>query len=87
MAGFWELPHTDELPGLRGIRQQGAFRHTIVNTVFEVQVCSGTLRTPPAGMQWTDVLHNATPVTTISKKALDLASGFIINRRGAEATE
>jgi A/G-specific adenine glycosylase len=74
MAGFWELPHPEDLPGLAGIRQHGSFRHTIVNTVFEVQVCTGTLRRPPNGTQWTDPLHNGTPVTTISRKALELVA-------------
>jgi A/G-specific adenine glycosylase len=72
MAGFWELPHTEDLPGLQGVRHHGSFRHTIVNTVFEVKVCTGTLRRLPAGTQWNDPLHHGTPVTTISRKALHM---------------
>ncbi|HEY3839771.1 MAG TPA: A/G-specific adenine glycosylase [Bryobacteraceae bacterium] len=74
MAGFWELPNTGDLPALQGVRQHGAFRHTIVNTVFEVQVCTGTLRRLPAGTRWTDVSHHGTPVTTISRKAIELVA-------------
>ena len=57
MAGFWELPTTADLPGLSQIREHGAFRHTIVHTVFEVHVCTGILKRAPRGMVWTDELR------------------------------
>jgi A/G-specific adenine glycosylase len=72
MAGFWELPHTGDLPGLRAVRHHGSFRHTIVNTVFEVQVCTGVLRRAPAASQWMDPAQDGLPVTTVSRKALNL---------------
>ena len=74
MAGFWELPGPAELPGLANIQTHGSFRHTIVHTVFEVEVSTGVLQRTPKGMRWTDEAHRAIPVTTISRKALALAS-------------
>jgi A/G-specific adenine glycosylase len=74
MAGFWELPFTADLRGLTDIRHHGAFRHTIVHTVFEVEVCSGVLRRAPKGTRWMDPAHHAVPLTTISRKALKLAA-------------
>ena len=72
MADFWELPHTEDLAGLMKLRLHGSFRHTIVNTVFDVQVFTGELRRAPAGSQWMDPAHAAMPVTTISRKALSM---------------
>ena len=72
MAGFWELPATGDLPGLTNIRRHGSFRHTIVHTVFEVEVCSGLLKRAPKGARWMHPAHHAVPVTTVSRKALDL---------------
>jgi A/G-specific adenine glycosylase len=74
MAGFWELPATGDLPGLGDVRHCGTFRHTIVNTVFEVEVRTGILKNAPKGTQWVDAAHHAVPVTTISRKALELAA-------------
>lgn len=74
MAGFWELPYTADLPGLTNIRHQGAFRHTIVHTVFEVEVFTGVLQRAPWGTHWMDPAHHAVPLTTISRKALKLAA-------------
>ncbi len=74
MAGFWELPETAELPGLTAIRYQGAFRHTIVYTVFEVEVSTGVLQRAPLGANWMDTTGNSVPLTTITRKALDLVT-------------
>ncbi len=75
MAGFWELPPPADLPGLRNLRHQATFRHTIVNTIFEVQVCTGTLGRAPAGTRWTNPATGTLPVTTITRKALKLLVG------------
>ena len=73
MAGFWELPATEDLPGLANIRRHGSFRHTIVHTVFEVEVWSGVLKRAPKGAAWVDAADHAVPVTTVTRKALGLA--------------
>ena len=72
MAGFWELPRQEELAGLRNVQPRGSFRHTIVNTVFEVQVSTGTLRRIPSGARWTHPGKDGVPLTTITRKALEL---------------
>ncbi len=74
MAGFWELPETGDLPGLTGVRHHGGFRHTIVHTVFDVEVKSGVLKRIPEGFHWMDTAHHEVPLTTISRKALGLAA-------------
>jgi A/G-specific adenine glycosylase len=81
MAGFWELPHIEDLPGLKDLQHHGSFRHTIVNTVFEVQVCTGTLRRAPVGSRWTNPAEQGVPVTTVSRKAL----GLLARRMGSGA--
>jgi A/G-specific adenine glycosylase len=72
MAGFWELPSAEDLGGLQDVVQQGSFRHTIVNTLFEVEVCTGRIARVPAGYEWTDPGHLHIPMTTVSRKALKL---------------
>jgi uncharacterized protein (DUF849 family) len=74
MSGFWELPYTKNLANLRYIRHLGTFRHTIVNTVFQVQVCTGVLAGAPAGYSWMKQAQEKVPVTTITRKALSLAA-------------
>jgi A/G-specific adenine glycosylase len=74
MAGFWELPHTEDLRGLKNQRHRGSFRHTIVNTVFEVDVFTGELRRAPGQHQWVEPVQTGLPITTISRKALRLLS-------------
>jgi A/G-specific adenine glycosylase len=77
MAGFWELPATGDLRGLDNVRYCGTFRHTIVHTVFEVEVCTGTLKRAPKGASWIDAEHHAMPVTTISRKALEVRASAL----------
>ena len=71
LAGFWELPEPEQIPQARIIRTVGAFRHTIVNTRFHVQVLRATVTKVSAGFYWKDTkcLH-AFPLSTTSKKAL-----------------
>jgi A/G-specific adenine glycosylase len=72
MAGFWELPHLEDVTGVRTPVAQGGFRHTIVNTLYEVQVYTATLRRAPAGMHWKNAEQEDIPITTITRKALQL---------------
>ena len=77
MAGFWELPDIQDIADIEAA-WVGIFRHTIVNTLFEVQVHTGSLRRAPKGMRWADPEERDLPITTISRKALAL-----ITKRGA----
>ena len=39
MAGFWELPEREQVPGAEVTEAVGRFRHTIVHTTYLVEVC------------------------------------------------
>lgn len=74
LAEFWELPERDQLPDAKVIDYAGAFRHTIVNTTYLVEVCRATVGSRPEGFRWLakSSLGNV-PVSTTAKKALALA--------------
>jgi len=76
LAGFWELPAPDQLPGLRAARAIGTFRHTITNHRFLFTVLSGSVTRIPKNCQW-HALANLTeiPLSTSARKALRLAVG------------
>ena len=46
LAQFWELPEPEHLPDATVIDHAGAFRHTIVNTTYLVEVCRATDQCP-----------------------------------------
>lgn len=71
LAGFWELPAPEQIPGLRDARPLGSFRHTITNNRYTCSVISATTDEAPAGMRWFaefDLAH--IPLSTASRKAL-----------------
>ena len=75
MAGFWELPSPEELPGLRGTGEAGVFRHGITRHRYRVTVVTGTVARAPHGMRWFRPAELASiPVSTMARKALALAS-------------
>jgi A/G-specific adenine glycosylase len=71
LAGFWELPETDQLPGARLDGDAGQFRHTIVNTTYRFDVSRASVRGTPSGFHWlpTKNLHEVA-LSTTAKKAL-----------------
>jgi A/G-specific adenine glycosylase len=77
LAGFWELPTPEQLPGFTGIREIGAFRHTITHHHYEVAVLTGRLgpRVRAAlPLQWIPISRlGALPLSTTARKALRLA--------------
>jgi A/G-specific adenine glycosylase len=73
LAQFWELPERDQLPAAKVTDYAGAFRHTIVNTTYRVEVCRATIRSRPNGFQWLARSSlGDVPVSTTAKKALAL---------------
>jgi hypothetical protein len=74
MPGFWELPHKEDVPGLRDDAWIAVFRHTIVHTLFEVRVFTGTVDHAPSGARWIDPADESIPLTTITRKALKCAA-------------
>jgi A/G-specific adenine glycosylase len=75
LADFWELPESGQLPAAKVTKWAGAFRHTIVNTTYLVEVCQATVRCPPREFQWLPMSGLAdVPVSTTARKALALAA-------------
>jgi A/G-specific adenine glycosylase len=73
MAGFWELPAPEDLPGWHADKTLGSFRHTITHHHYTITVLTGNLPTPPRGFHWRSTRALARiPLTTIARKALRL---------------
>ena len=75
LAEFWELPEHEQLPHAKVTKSAGAFRHTIVNTTYLVEVWRATIRSVPKEFRWLSKgsLGNM-PVSTTARKALRLTS-------------
>lgn len=76
LAGFWELPEAEHVPGARALREIGKFRHTIVSTNHLCRVSLASVRSKAAGSMcvWTPLASLATvPLSTMARKALVLA--------------
>jgi len=82
MAGFWEFPAPEDLPGWREREILGAFRHTITHHHYTITVLTGRVSRAPAGLQWRSrEALEAIPLTTISKKALRLLASALSERK------
>jgi A/G-specific adenine glycosylase len=76
LAGFWELPEREQLPGATVLAAAGGFRHTIVNTTYLVQVYRASLKTFSSKLHWVPKSNLCNlPVSTTAKKALILLEG------------
>ncbi len=76
MAGFWELPHVEQLPSATLGDVVGQFRHTIVNTNYRFELVSASLRRIKAGFVWHP--RNAfaqIPLSTVTRKAFGCLAG------------
>ncbi len=73
LAGFWELPEREQVPGAKVSVAAGTFRHTIVHTTYLVQVSWATVSSRPKHLQWVPkgILRDL-PLSTTAKKALNL---------------
>jgi len=75
MAGFWDLPSPEDLPGSQTGTRLGEFRHTITHHHYTFTVLAAT---PPAGparppFRWFDpVALTRIPLSTTARKALNL---------------
>jgi len=71
LAGFWELPGPEQLPAARIGARIAAFRHTIVNTNYRVQIYSAAAGRVPKGFYWLTAGElNEFPLSTTARKAL-----------------
>jgi A/G-specific adenine glycosylase len=83
MAGFWELPGTEQLPQSEDLPAIGTFRHTITHHQYRVTVRSGSLArnvraVPP--LRWIPFAAlPSLPLSTTATKALRLA-GILASR-------
>ncbi len=75
MAGFWELPAPEDLPGWRPVTTLGTFRHTITHHHYTITVLTGNIPSAPRGFHWRRMhLLARIPLATIASKALRLMS-------------
>ena len=77
MAGFWDLPTPEDLPGARAGRPLGEIRHTITHHHYRLSVRQAAA--PPgrlsAGFRWCDAAQRESiPLSTTARKALVLAN-------------
>ena len=76
MAGFWELPAPDDLPGARVSASLGAVRHTITHHRYSIDVRTGAVPRGfvcPDDFQWVTLdERESLPLRTITRKALRL---------------
>ena len=73
MAGFWELPAPEDLPGWHDGETLGSFRHTITHHLYTITVQTGNLPGAPRGFEWRSMRAlRAIPLTTIARKAMKL---------------
>jgi adenine-specific DNA glycosylase len=78
MAGFWELPAPQDLPGWRPGKDLGSFRHTITHHHYAITVLTGQISRTPRGFRWRGARQLARmPLTTVSRKALRLLTADV----------
>jgi A/G-specific adenine glycosylase len=71
MAGFWELPEPEQLPGASSTAAIGRFRHTIMNHRYSVTVLLGRVGEVPPGFEWIAASRlPQLPLSTLARKAL-----------------
>ena len=74
MAGFWELPSPEQLPGARIGKSIGEFRHTITHHHYTFTVRAAVGRAAGAEFKWFAPAQLAeVPLSTTARKALQLA--------------
>jgi A/G-specific adenine glycosylase len=74
MAGFWELPSPEQLPGARIGARIGEFRHTITHHHYTFTVRAAVGRAAGAEFKWFAPAQLAeVPLSTTARKALQLA--------------
>jgi len=78
MAGFWELPAPQDLPGWRPAQDLGSFGHTITHHHYTITVLTGKISRAPRDFRWRRGVQLARmPLTTVTRKALRLLTDDI----------
>ncbi len=76
MAGFWDLPAPEHLPGAREKRKLGEIRHTITHHRYKLTVVAATRASAAGGPEfgWFEPARlGEVPLSTTARKALKLA--------------
>lgn len=76
MAGFWDLPAPEDLPGISPQPALGRFRHSITHHRYSFAVCPASLRGKPQGAEfrWFDPQRIVEiPLSTTARKGLQIA--------------
>ncbi|HEY1204492.1 MAG: A/G-specific adenine glycosylase [Bryobacteraceae bacterium] len=75
MAGFWELPETDQLPQAARREILGHVRHTIMDRRYVAAVIRAEVMRVPRGFVWVPESGlDALPLSTLARKALRAAA-------------
>lgn len=75
LAGFWELPRPEDLPGARLSAPLAVFAHAITRRRYRIAVVSAQLPRAPRGMRWFPVASlSAIPLGAAARKALAAVS-------------
>jgi A/G-specific adenine glycosylase len=73
LAGFWELPSPEQLPGMRRTAILGSFRHSITHHRYTFTVMEAAVARAPRGMRWfAEPELCDLPLSTTARKALRL---------------
>jgi hypothetical protein len=71
LAGFWELPDSEELPRAKLEAPVSRFRHTITRYSYHYIVWKASIRRVPLGFDWIDRTRlGEYPLSTAARKAL-----------------
>ena len=73
LAGFWELPEPEMVPGVAIGAEVGSFRHAIVNHRYEFRLVLATVGGGWGGCEWIEVKAFETlAVSTVFRKSLKI---------------
>lgn len=87
LAGFWELPEKQRLPVLETAEQVGSFRHSITHHDYDVAVWRAGPVKAPKGHRWfASEALSGLPLSTMSRKALELARVYPAAPTGISTT-
>jgi A/G-specific adenine glycosylase len=74
LAGFWELPPLEEIPGARRGGEYGTFRHSITHHRYRITVVAASARAPRGGRWFLPAELFHIPLSSTARKALKLAA-------------
>ena len=74
MAGFWDLPSPEDLPGARLGKHLGEIRHTITHHHYTLTVRAAAVQVAGPEWKWFRPAElTGIPVSTTARKALQVA--------------